>query len=41
MVGALICYDGEASEDSALEEVEVFEQVTYFINSADADDIPV
>lgn len=38
---ALITDDGEAIEGEAAEEVEVMGRVTYFINSADADDIPV
>ncbi|HBU8235461.1 TPA: hypothetical protein MDA92_002367 [Escherichia coli] len=38
---ALICDDGEAIEGTAAEEVEVMGRVTYFINSTDADDIPV
>lgn len=38
---ALICDDGEAIEGSAAEEVEVMGRVTFFINSTDADDIPV
>jgi len=33
--------DGEAIEGEAAEEVEVMGRVTYFINSTDADDIPV
>lgn len=38
---ALITDDGEAIEGEAAEEVEVLGRVTYFINSTDADDIPV
>lgn len=38
---ALITEDGEAIEGEAAEEVEVMGRVTYFINNADADDIPV
>ena len=38
---ALICDDGEAIEGEAAEEVEVLGRVTFFINSTDADDIPV
>ncbi len=38
---ALITDDGEAIEGEAAEEVEVMGRVTYFINSADADDRPV
>lgn len=35
---ALICDDGEAIEGTAAEEVEVMGRVTFFINSANADD---
>jgi len=38
---ALITDDGEAIEGLAAEEVEVMGRVTYFINSTDADDVPV
>ncbi|MDQ2130637.1 hypothetical protein R4I72_18085 [Leclercia adecarboxylata] len=38
---ALICDDDEAIEGEAAEEVEVMGRVTFFINSTDADDIPV
>lgn len=38
---ALICDDGEAIEGEVAEEVEVLGRVTFFINSTDADDIPV
>ncbi|WP_150311879.1 hypothetical protein [Enterobacter hormaechei] len=38
---SLITDDGEAIEGSALEEVDVLGRVTFFINSTDADDIPV
>ena len=38
---ALITDDGEAIEGEAAEEVEVLGRVTFFINSTDADDIPV
>jgi len=38
---ALIGDDGEAIEGAAAEDVEVMGRVTYFINSADADDPPV
>ncbi|GEM_PF-121117 len=38
---ALITDDGEAIEGEAKEEVEVMGRVTFFINSTDADDIPV
>ena len=38
---ALITEDGEAIEGAAAGEVEVMGRVTYFINSAYADDIPV
>lgn len=38
---ALITDDGEAIEGEAAEEVEVMGRVTFFINSTDADDIPV
>ncbi len=38
---ALITDDGEAIEGEAAEEVEVMGRVTCFINSTDADDIPV
>lgn len=38
---ALITDDGEAIEGEAAEEVEVLGHVTFFINSTDADDIPV
>jgi len=37
----LITGDGEVIEGAAAEEVEVMGRVTYFINSAYADDIPV
>ncbi|WP_347115952.1 hypothetical protein AAHB66_09115 [Leclercia sp. S52] len=38
---ALITEDGEAIEGDAAEEVEVMGRVTFFINSADTDDLPV
>ena len=38
---SLITEDGEAIEGEATEEVEVMGRVTFFINSTDADDIPV
>lgn len=38
---ALITDDGEAIEGEAAEEVEVMGRVTFFINSTDADDIPM
>ena len=38
---ALITDDGEAIEGEAAEGVEIMRRVTYFINSTDADDIPV
>ncbi|MCU6666069.1 hypothetical protein [Silvania hatchlandensis] len=38
---ALITEDGEAIEGVAAEEVEVLGRVTFFINSTDADDLPV
>lgn len=38
---ALITDDGEAIEGEAAEGVEVMGRVTFFINSADADDLPV
>ena len=38
---ALITDDGEAIEGLAAEEVEVMGRVMYFINSTDADDVPV
>jgi len=38
---ALITNDGEAIEGEATEEVEVLGRVTFFINSTDADDIPL
>ncbi len=38
---ALITDDGEAIEGLAAEEVEMMGRVTYFINSTDADDVPV
>ncbi len=38
---ALITDDGEAIEGVAAEEVEVMGRVTFFINSTDADDLPV
>ena len=38
---ALITDDGEAIEGEAAEEVEVLGHVTFFINSTDAEDIPV
>ncbi|HHL2774743.1 hypothetical protein [Citrobacter freundii] len=38
---ALITDDGEAIEGDAAEEVEVMGRVTFFINSTDADDLPV
>ncbi len=38
---ALITDDGETIEGAAAEEVEVMGRVTYFINSMDADDLPV
>lgn len=38
---ALITDDGEAIEGEVAEEVEVMGRVTFFINSTDADDIPV
>ncbi|MEB6377569.1 hypothetical protein MXM41_01230 [Leclercia adecarboxylata] len=38
---SLIYDDGETIEGSADEEVDVLGRVTYFINSADADDPPV
>lgn len=38
---ALITDDGEAIEGEAAEGVEVMGRVTYFINCADADDLPV
>ncbi|KDF60156.1 hypothetical protein AF35_00277 [Enterobacter roggenkampii CHS 79] len=37
----LITDDGEAIEGEAAEEIEVLGRVTFFINSTDADDIPV
>ena len=41
MCRALITDDGEAIEGEAAEGVEVMGRVTCFINSTDADDIPV
>ncbi|MEB5748646.1 hypothetical protein MXF13_01925 [Leclercia adecarboxylata] len=38
---ALITDDGEAIEGESADEVEVMGRVTYFINSTDADDIPM
>jgi len=38
---ALITDEGEAIEGAAAEDVEVLGRVTCFINSTDADDIPI
>lgn len=38
---SLIFEDGETMEGEAAEEVEVLGRVTFFINSTDADDIPI